>query len=304
MIISHSLSFTKIFKNTWKIDLFIIVTCMVSYYFHEFLFPNSIRIPTIMATLIGTALAFFIGFNNSQAYGRWWEARQIWGALTNDSRSWARNLLYYTDASSLRDLDMVIKRMIYRHLAFVYALKKNLRNEQDETAPYFARFLSEEELVLVQKEANVANAILSLNAKDLQLISKQGGIDAFRFIQLNQFLTLFTDHMGKSERIRNTVFPTYYLYFTRLFIWALVVFCTLLFSETIGAWSIFFGWIIGFIFHVTHQNGLRLLDPFDNIPSGIPLNQISRTIEINLLQMMDEKVVPEPVQPIDGEYVM
>jgi putative membrane protein len=110
--------------------------------------------------------------------------------------------------------------------------------------------------------------------------------------------------MGKSERIRNTVFPTSYSYFTQLFIWVLVIFITAILADTIGGWSILIGWIIGFVFHISHQNGMLLMEPFEKIPTGIPLNQISRTIEINLLEMLKEHDIPDPVQPVKGEFIL
>ena len=90
MIIKQQLSLFRILRITWKTDLFLVLTCIATFYLHEFLVPQAIQIPPMLVTLLGTALAFFVGFNNNQAYGRWWEARMIWGALVNDSRSWAR----------------------------------------------------------------------------------------------------------------------------------------------------------------------------------------------------------------------
>jgi putative membrane protein len=46
------------------------------------------------------------------------------------------------------------------------------------------------------------------------------------------------------------------------------------------------------------------MDPFKEIDSGIPLNQIARTIEINLLQMLGETNIPSPIMPIDDEYIL
>ena len=36
--------------------------------------------------MIGTAVAFLIGFQSNAVYDRLWEARKIWGAIVNDSR--------------------------------------------------------------------------------------------------------------------------------------------------------------------------------------------------------------------------
>lgn len=303
MLIRQDLSIVTVFKTTWKTDILIILTCVITYLIHEYVVPNAVQIPATLATLLGTAIAFFIGFNNNQAYSRWWEARKIWGGLVNDCRSWARNIMCYTSASasSQEELEHIRKRLILRQIGFVYALKATLRKDQDE---YFERFLSVEDLTKVRQETNIANAILTLNAVDLQKLSDEHAMSEFRFMQLNEMITAFTNHMGKSERIRNTIFPTSYIYFTRLFIWVLVVFSTLILVDLIGIWSIIISWIIGFVFHVTHQNGMGLMDPFDEIATGIPLNQISRTIEINLLQMLGDNVIPEQIQPVNNEYIL
>lgn len=303
MVLTPSLSLFRILRYTWKVDLLIIATCFATYYVHEHVISKAIQFPPMLPTLLGTALAFFVGFNNNQAYDRWWEARIIWGALVNDSRSWARNTLQYTIPGNLNaeELEFIRRRMILRQIGFVYALKESLRKKVDG---YYKQFFTHQELELISKESNIPNAILTLNAKDLEYLTKQNCISEFRFIQFNGFITLFTDHMGKSERINNTVFPTSYIYFTKLFIWVLVIFITFILADTVGVWAVLLGWIMGFVFHVSHQNGMALMEPFQEVPSGMPLNQISRVIEINLLQMMGEKNVPEPVASVNGEYIL
>jgi len=110
--------------------------------------------------------------------------------------------------------------------------------------------------------------------------------------------------MGMSERIKNTIFPTTYNYFTKVFIWLFVISLTLVISQFAGLWSIFLGWLVGFVYVSTQINGMSLVDPFENNSAAIPLNQITRTIEINLLQMLDEENIPKPVKPIHKEYVL
>ncbi|MEJ7769486.1 MAG: bestrophin family ion channel [Chitinophagaceae bacterium] len=303
MLITHNLHLLRILRYTWKVDLVMIVTCAATYLIREYILLSSIQIPATLVTLLGTAIAFFIGFNNNQAYDRWWEARIIWGALVNDSRTWARNILVHTTEGK-SDSNVLLetkKRMIFRHISFVYSLKDKLR---ESNSLYYEKYLEDSEKIILKKETNISNALLTLHSIDLQMLSDNQSIDGFRFLQLNQLITNFTDQLGKSERIKNTVFPTNYIYFTRLFIWALVIFTTLILSDLVGGWSIFIGWIVGFIFHVAHQNGMSLMEPFDEIPYGIPLNQMSRTIEINLLEMLGETEIPKSVQPVNNEYIM
>jgi len=296
MLLAQNIRITRILRNTWQVDLIMVASCTAAYLVREFLIANHYSIPAIIPTLLGTAIAFFIGFNNNQAYDRWWEARKIWGALVNDSRSFARSLLHYVDGDR-----QIVERMIYRHIAFLYALKTNLRGGVNDCN---VRYLNEIDREAIQGNSNLHNAILNLQSADLQLLSKNGQIDGFRFIEINGMLVRFSDSMGMSERIKNTVFPTTYSYMTKVFIWLFVVTFTLVISEGAGVYSIFLGWLIGFVFVSTQINGMSLVDPFMNNSASIPLNQITRTIEINLLQMMGATEIPEPVKPINAEYVL
>jgi len=296
MVIIQNIRLSRILRNTWQVDLIMIVSCTAAYLVREYLIAHHFEIPTIIPSLLGTAIAFFIGFNNNQAYDRWWEARKIWGAIVNDSRSFTRAVLNYVE-----DDEVTAKRMIYRHIAFLYALKASLRNAVDEN---YVKYLPDEDRVEIQKHSNKHNAILNIQSRDLQKLTKSNAVDQFKFLTINDMLVRFSDSMGMSERIKNTVFPTTYSYLTKVFIWLFVVTFTLVISQYAGVYSIFLGWLIGFVFVSTQINGMSLVDPFENNSAGIPLNQITRTIEINLLQMLEETDIPEPVKPINDEYVL
>lgn len=246
MLIKPNFKLIRILKTTWIVDTLMLIVCGITYYIHEYVTKTPIQLPIAIATLLGTAIAFFVGFSNNQAYDRWWEARTIWGALVNDSRSWARNVLHNipkTDNGT--DLHNTKKQMIRRQLGFVYALKESLREIPDG---YYKTFLRDGEQKEVTRQTNIPNAILALNAIELQQLSESGCIDGFRFMQLNQLLTAFTDHMGKSERIKKTVFPTSYIVITRLFIFIMIIFTTLILTEAIGAWSILISWLLDLYF--------------------------------------------------------
>jgi len=303
MLIHKRLLLHHVIRVTWKVDLLMLILCILAYYIDTRLIPE-VNIPTSLPALMGTAIAFFIGFNNNQAYGRWWEARIIWGGLVNDSRSWARSLIAYCDnplIGSSAKVHSYEREMIYRHLGFLYTLKSALRNSKEED---YKKYCTSEEIVEIEKSKNKSNRILDMQAVALEKIKRQNIIDNFQFLVLTDLIKAFCDGMGKSERIKNTVFPTTYIYFTRLFIWIFVILLTMSISLTLGLWSIFFGWVMGFIFHITHINGLSLMNPFEDDPAGIPITSITRTIEINLLQALGEKEIPEPIAAVKGEYIM
>lgn len=303
MHIAPRIKFSRIIKNTWQIDLIMIVSSTAAYLLHNKLIQYHLEIPAIIPTVLGTAIAFFIGFNNNQAYDRWWEGRKIWGGLVNDSRSWARSIISYVQLNDIEEhAKLAIQnRMITRHIGFLYALKGALRDSNDYM---YKNYLNEQEVAEVSGHSNIHNAILMIQARELNNIYAKGYIDGFRFMQLDALLVKFSDQMGMAERIKNTVFPTTYNYFTKIFIWLFIVSVALVLSQPMGIWAIFMSWIIGFVFVSTQINGMTLLNPFSNNSASVPLNQITRNIEINLLQMLKEVNIPEPIKPINDEYIL
>jgi ion channel-forming bestrophin family protein len=298
MIITHNIRIGSIISGAWKVSIFNLFVCVASWGVNEAVIKNYFEFPIIIPTLLGTALAFFVGFHNNQAYDRWWEARIIWGALVNDSRTWARQCIQYIP---LPVTDGIVRQLVLRHLAFVNALRESLRLIEPNS---YKNYLTDAEKEYVQQFSNKHNAILDLQSSEINRLYKTGVIDGFTFMQLNETITAHCDHMGKSERIKNTIFPTTYNYYSKLFIWFLIASVTIVLSNTIGLWAILFGFFIGYIFLTIHQIGDALLDPFIYIPTGIPLDQITRTIEINLLEMLHDTHVPEPIKSIKNEYVM
>lgn len=304
MLITPRVRLTSIFSGTWKHFLLDLCVCVIAYFFNLFVLDPYFDVPAIVPTMLGTALAFFIGFNNNQAYDRWWEARKIWGALVNDSRTWARQVICYTRPSaqmSPAELEAMHKNLIMRHLGFVYALKENLRGS---SAKVYHDFLSAADISAVESESNIANALLSLQTRDLEELYRKDVIDGYKFLELNGVITRLCEEMGQSERIKNTIFPTTYSYYSRSFIWIFIICITLVTSDMINLWAIGAGTLVGYIFLTIHTIGQALLNPFEYIPTGIPLDQISRTIEINLLQAIRHPSIPDPIRNLDNEYVM
>ncbi|MEH6659815.1 bestrophin family protein [Leeuwenhoekiella marinoflava] len=304
MLIKNNIRLHKIVSGTWKYLVYSLLTCSVAYFINDLWLKDIFIYPSFIPTILGTALAFFIGFNNNQAYDRWWEARKIWGSLVNNSRTWTRQLLYFVHpAESIANSQFEEKRLrlIKRHIAFLYALKENLRTENKKE---YESYLSQNEIEEINRHSNKHNAILSFQSKDLDELYQVNSIDGFKFMELNKMIVTFCDDMGKSERIKNTVFPTTYNYYSKAFIWIFIYSVTMTIGNAIGIWSIIFGTLVGYIFFTIQSIGQTLLNPFQDIRTGIPLSQITRTIEINLLEMLDEENIPEPIMSVDDEYIM
>lgn len=54
-----------------------------------------LRVPSLPVAVVGGALGIFVSFRTNAAYARWWEGRQLWGRLINNSRLFATQVLTY-----------------------------------------------------------------------------------------------------------------------------------------------------------------------------------------------------------------
>ena len=87
MYIQRRFPFKGLLIWTKKELIFFIVLSTVITAFYDLLDMKWLQVPLTPVGLIGTAVAFMIGFQNNAAYDRIWEARKIWGGIVNSSRS-------------------------------------------------------------------------------------------------------------------------------------------------------------------------------------------------------------------------
>lgn len=81
----------------------------------------NLAIPWQPISIVGIAVAFYLGFKNNSSYDRTWEARKIWGSIVNNSRSFGAATMAFVKDESLR------KELIHRHIAWMTALRHQLR---------------------------------------------------------------------------------------------------------------------------------------------------------------------------------
>jgi len=291
MIVKEKVWFHELAYGSWKYQLVIvtIVTLVTSLHIR---FAGDFHFPVVVVSVLGTALAFFIGFVNNQAYSRWWEARRIWGAIINDSRSFGRMVMSFLTAGSGQEDDVrrLQEILMHRHFAFVYALKERLR---DETKGEYRKYLSDSDQGRMGKQSHVPNAILLLQGQDIDEAEKAGYTDVFRMTQINEMLNAFSNHMGACERIKNTPFPIYYNTLIRSVVWVFVSIFPLVIPPAFGYLTILIGSILGAIYVLIHRSGQIMMNPFGTNPSATAMSSMSRTTDI-----------PQPVKPIKGIYLL
>ena len=254
-----------------------------------------LALPDIPLSIFGGVIGVLAGFRNSSAYARWWEARTIWGAVVNNSRSFAREVLSMVAAP---EAVVVQRKLIQLQIAYVHALRNHLRR----CSPWedLASLLSTDEIELLRKYDNVPLAIQQNVASILAHCHELGWIDSIRWANLDRTLSTLMDCQGASERIKNTPMPPMYDMFIRRFI---NIYCLLLPLGMVASLQLLTpvgSTFVGFIFLALDQIGRDLEAPFENLPHDVPLAAITRTIEINLKQMIGESDVPEPLAAVDG----
>lgn len=249
------------------------------------------EMPLSIPAFIGTAISIILSFKLNQSYDRWWEARKIWGAIVNDSRSLV--LLLQSFLSSEKNDE--IKQITYRQIAWCYALGQSLRGESpiDNTE----NLLNDEEIIALQSHDNKPLGILQLNTLHLAQLKNQNEISEFNHVQLTNILTRFSDSMGMAERIKKTVFPMTYKMLLHFMIYIFVITLSLALGEIDSIFELPLLIVVSAAFLLLEKTATHMQDPFENRPSDIPVTAIAKTIDINLRQLInDHENVPASYQ--------
>lgn len=252
MIITKNISFKSILVWTGGhiIWLLLFMGSVATLYYFEII---SISIPWLPISVIGTAVAFYAGFKNNQAYDRMWEARKIWGGIVNDSRSWGMMVDNYvsnyftSDKLDSEQIKAIKQRLIYRHIAWLYAHRSQLLVatswehvsqsghigrtaafyqekfgvgliDDDVTRSELKNFLPSEEHDRLIGNVNTATQIINEQSRDLKKLREVELIEDFRHIEMVSLLTNFYTLQGKNERIKKFPLPRQYANISRYFI--------------------------------------------------------------------------------------
>ena len=265
---------------------------------YVYLGASWLELPSLPLPLLGTVLVLFLSFRNTTAYARWWEARTLWGATINASRSFAREALTLLDDASGLEERALVQALVRRQIAFAHALRTHLRKlkEYDD----IDRFLPPDEAQRMRHVANVPNAILDGSAKLVAEARARGWTDSMRMHRIESTMVDLSNAQGGMERIKNTPLPAQYGFLPWIFT---QIFCLLLpvgFVDSLRLYTPLASTVVGFMVIGVMQIGDDLQDPFENRENDVPMTAMCRTIEIDLLQAMGEKDVPAPLQPVKG----
>lgn len=293
--------YTIYLLNKWNILAFSLISAVIVALYEE-LDLKWLQLPAIPVSVLGAGIAIFLAFRNNSAYDRWWEARKIWGGIVNTSRSFGTTLLSLPDApeSHHEALCAWQKRLIYRHLAWVNTLRLQLRKQSDWG--FLNQFLDPEEREALEEAQNKASMLLHLQGLELGKAHRLGYIDSIQQVELNQHIKEFYNHQGMCERIKNTVFPFYYAYFTRMFLWIFITMLPLAMVKDLDWMTIPVTIAVALIFTILEKAGGITENPFMGLPGDTPMSTICRSIEIDLRQQLHETDLPTALGPHTSKW--
>lgn len=339
MYVRRGIDTHRLLADSWR---FLVATALwsaVVVYLNEFRGYHFLSIPIEPVSTIGIAVALYLGFKTASAYGRWSEARQVWGDIVNRSRDWGasvQDLIYAPD----KTLDPAIRtELTLRHLAWVNALAYYLRSQShlkvsgssrafghrislrgtpyEHTRESYRQYLSAEEAEDVEKKANIPLHILRQQDGRLRDLALEGFLDSYRLVAVTTLLGAFYTAQGACERIKNTPFPRQVANFGLVFTWVFIVLLPLAFVDIFASETqthglslsaslryvlimVPFTVLIAWVFFIMEKVSDSLEDPFEGGVADVPILSLCRVIEIDLKQMADDEDVPPPREPIDG----
>ena len=330
-------SFKEVILWTRKDIYFLLLMATVPTCCFVFFNWKWLAIPWLPIALLGTAVAFVVGFKNNASYDRLWEARRIWGAILNASRSWGILVKDYVStkhavtAISNDELKQIHQQLIYRHFAWVTALRYQLREprvwesiyaqhnaeykkkfftvdeHENKLADALQPYLTDEEYHSILSKTNKAAQIITLQSAHLRELLQKGLIEDFRHMELEKLLVELYTQQGASERIKNFPYPRQYATLNK---WFIKVFIVLLplgmlqeFQKLGGnlIWlSVPFSALSSWVFTTMERIGESSESPFEGSANDVPITAISRTIEIDLREMLGETDIPPALKPYNN----
>jgi putative membrane protein len=261
--------------------------------------PYKLSLTTTPFTLMGLPLAIFLGFRNNSAYDRYWEGRKQWGELVLRSRNLARQCLSLIDPQQpfARAAGDVRARMVYRAIAFGYALKHQLRNTDASTE--VARWIEPAEWARVRERSNLPHFLMLEMGSDLARCLREGRIDPCLAPALDASMSALIGAATACERIKSTPIPFSY---TLLLHRTAYLYCFLLpfgLVDTIGLLTPLVVAIVAYTFFGLDALGDEIEEPFGNDSNDLALDAICRTLEIDLRESLGDADVPAPSKPVN-----
>ncbi|MFL9962635.1 bestrophin family ion channel [Paraburkholderia sediminicola] len=257
---------------------------------HDHLLPISLNLNTTAPfSLIGIALAVFLGFRNNASYDRWWEARKLWGQLLNESRSLTRQAITLPTRSLPKE---EVGELLAALGALPHALRHQLRKSdpREDLAARLPTALFERVIASRYKPAT----LLLYLGEWVQREAQAGAIDPMAVLAFDRNLNGLSDVIGGCERIVSTPLPFAYsvmIHRTVYFFCASLPFGLV---DSIGIFTPVFAVFVAYTFMAHEAIAAQLEEPFGTDDNDLALNTMSAMIEDALRDLRGEPALTLP----------
>lgn len=263
-------------------QLFIITIFSVAvYYFNGKIYDYKVKLNPTVFTLIGLALAIFMGFCNTASYDRFWEGRKLWGLLVIETRSLTRQILSFIPNVDKEEKQEIVKLIS----AFCWSLNYQLR-DKTETKP-IQHLLSEEQFRQIQGKKFIPNIILGFISDWLNEQNKKGNIDTIVLTSMNHQLNQFSNISGGCERIYNTPLPFAYSVLLHRTVYLYCFWLPFGLLDSLDWMMPLIVLLISYTFIALDAIIQEIGEPFGEEENDLALNSICRTIEFSIFEQAE-----------------
>ena len=267
----------KIIVQLLTITLF----SLAIYYFKGKIFDYKVHLNPTIFTLIGLALAIFMGFCNTASYDRYWEGRKLWGLLVIETRSLTRQIFSLIDGPQEEEKQKIVKMIS----AFCWSLNYQLRNKQG--TEHLSRLLSPEQVEKLNGKKFIPSIILGFIADWIQEQHRKGNIDTIVLTQLDHQLNQFSNISGGCERILNTPLPFAYSVLLHRTVYFYCFWLPFGLVDTLGWMMPLIVGLISYTFIALDAIIQEIGEPFGEEENDLALNTICRTIEFSIFEQAE-----------------
>jgi len=281
--LARSWTMVKIMRSVIGMGIFTTVLCIIDLYVYEFLQMSSAG---SVFSLLGIVLSILLVFRTNTAYDRWWEGRQLWGTLVNESR----NLAIMANTTFPESEHEAKKRLATLISNFAIGLKEHLR-----------KGVNIEEMIMLsetdKKEYPSKNHLPAYITNQMHFLVqhqyKEKNITGEDLLNMKPHLQAFMEIAGACERIKKTPIPFSYSIYIKIFISVYSILLPLALIPEYGLMSIPVVMLVFFAFIGVQLMAEEIEDPFGLDCNDLPIGDIAHTIKNNAFEILDSRTVKD-----------
>lgn len=262
---------------------------LAAHHFHGDFFDGFVTAPF---TLLGVGLSIFLSFRNNACYDRWWEARRQWGQMLVSLRSLARQVEILPPPTAMGQR---------RHcLAFAHLMLARLRNRPALAGA--TPWLEATTLNTLAASPNPPDTLLQIMEQDMLGWLRQNLLDTVSYQHLSRRLQELCEVQTACDRINQTPLPFAY---TLLLHRSAHLFCLALpfgLVQSLGWATPLFTTLVAYTFFGLDALSDQLENPFGEEDNDLPLDALTRNLEIEIRYQQGDPTLPAPLVPKD--YVL